>query len=207
MDFLRNLKASNVINNIPSSIVCQPIEHAIDYVDPFGDMVDLEAYITQKDIVDDLVTQILYVLDGTVQLLSHTDINRKAQEFVRSFSEDVSAKRSLKANNIRWFYKRVDSLKHELAHSGFIPANVSNDLLLYLSLFLNKAICIVNRDTNACHHIGWDRFDIGFVFLVSHSRIEIMHNVDPTVRYFNLVDKEAVVRTLDSDLKMNHLKI
>ena len=210
MDVLRSLNVSNVVNNIPSGVVCQSInKQDIKYVDPFDDMIDLESYITRKDVVaaDDLVTHILFVLDGTVQLLSPSDINKKVQSFVKSFLEDVSGKRSLKENNIRWFYKRVDSLKLEIAQSGFVPSNMSTDMLLYLSIFLKKAICIVNNDTNACSHAGWDRFNEGIVFSVTHSVIEIMHNNDPIVRLFTLADKDCLIKALDSDLKMNHLKI
>lgn len=210
MDFLRDLKVSNVVNSIPSGVVCQSInKQDIKYVDPFDDMIDLESYITRKDVavVDDLVTHILFVLDGTVQLLSPSDINKKVQCFVKSFLEDVTGKRSLKANNIRWFYKRVDTLKLEIAQSGFIPSNMSTDMLLYLSLFLKKAICIVNHDTNACSHVGWDRFSEGIVISVTHSTIEIMHNHDPIVRLFSLADKDCLIQTIDSHLKMNHLKI
>lgn len=207
MEALRHLNGSKVANYIPSSVFCQPVSNPVNYVDPFDDMIDLEKCINQRDVVDDLITNILYVLDGTVQLLSPEDINKKLCEFVKHYLDDVCDRRSLKENKIRWFSKRIDSLKLEIAQNGFLPNSASKDMLLYLSLHLSMAMCLVNFDTSTCNHVGWDRFDTGFIFLISNSKIEIMHDpLDPSVRFFNPSDKIKIVASLGSRLNtFNHI--
>jgi len=197
MESLRNLNLTKVVNTIPSSVLCQPVSNPITYIDAFADMVDLEKCLNTKDEVDDLITNILYVLDGTVQLLSPEDINKKSFEFVKCFLDDLINRASLKENKIRWFSKRIDNLKLEIAKNGFFPNSASKDMLLHLSLHLKMAMCLVNFDTNTCSHICWNRFDSGFVFLISHSKIEILHDpLDPSVRLFNLADKIKIVSSL-----------
>jgi hypothetical protein len=204
MEALRHLNATKVANYIPSSVFCQPVSNPVNYMDPFDDMIDLEKYINQRDVADDLITNILYVLDGTVQLLSPEDINKKFCVFVKYYLDDVCSRKSLKDNKIRWFSKRIDSLKQEIAQNGFLPNSISKDMLLYLSLHLNLAMCLVNFDTNTCSHVGWDRFDSGFIFVISQSKIEIMHDpLDPSKRFFNPVDKGKAITSLGP--KVNHL--
>ena len=207
MEALCHLNGSKVANYIPSSVFCQPVSTHVNYMDPFDDMVDLEKYMNQRDVVDDLITNILYVLDGTVQLLSFEDINKKLCEFVKHYLNDVCCRRSLKDNKIRWFSKRIDSLKLEISQNGFQPNSASKDMLLYLSLHLNLAMCLVNCDTNTCNHVGWDRFDSGFIFLISHSKIDIMHDpLDPSMRFFNPAEKIKIVASLGSKVNnFNHI--
>lgn len=210
MDVLCELKGSMVSNNIPNSVYCQPINYNTVYLNPYADMIDLESCVNSVDEnYDDFITNILYILDGTVQLLSSLDISKKVNDFIKQLSNNIDSKGALRHHGVRWHSKKLDKLKHEMRMHAFSPKSISDDMLFYLTLYLSTSICILNYDSCTCKSISWDRFEKGVIFIVCQNAIEIAHNSSPIDRYFNINDKERLVTKIEneSNLKMKHINI
>lgn len=203
MELLDILIGSSKINtSIPCSDICQPFKYnTAKKTDPYFDMIDLEAYLNNKEYVDeskytaDIFQVILFVLDGTIQLHSFSEILKRANAFKTSLYDEVKQKTIFKKNKIKIHTKKINNICDEIKNYEMFA--VSEDLLHSISLFIERAITIIDDNKNVIYDIGWSTYPNGFILkFVNNNGFVIIEDDIIESRILTTNEKDMLMKML-----------
>jgi hypothetical protein len=180
MELLGHLEKSKVLNKIPSSYLCQSNNVALESIDPFSDMPDLESILENKK--DDslqnknILLQFLCVVDGKNQLLSSVDLDKKVSQFKSILSDKNVIKDIFKKYKIPIGSKRMNEILSKINEDNFeYRKSCNEDILIYLCLYFGSALTIFTIDGYS-FEFGWNIFDHGCIFRYIDDTIFIYEN-------------------------------
>lgn len=190
MELLKNLNGSRVTSVTPVSDISQPVYYDDSQIDPFSDVIDLESIMSQNKTTfndynhipyaRDVLTTILFALDGTIQLLSKEDKQRRLKSFVSSLCDYLHSNDLVKMPD-----RKKKIVKKQLSKLS-LNIVISNELLEFMSTYLQAAISLYMPNNDTSMEIGWDAADYGILLCHKHGGVLLEEGTSSRTRHDGL---------------------